>query len=250
MNLRRLLAPIGIILLWQAGSSLGIIPARILASPLAILETAWALIASGELGRHLLISLGRVVIGTSAAITAGVILGLIAGLSRLGEDAVDATLQMLRTIPFLAVIPLFILWFGIDEAPKVGLVALGAFFPVYVNLFAGVRGVDLKLIEAGRVCELSRAGLIWNIVLPGALPSFFVGLRYAFGVAWLSLVAAEQINAQSGIGHLIMDAREFFRTDVIMVALMVYSLLGLVTDGIVRVLERRALAWRPSVVGA
>jgi sulfonate transport system permease protein len=226
----------------------GFIPVRILASPTAILESFWILTASGELPINLLISLARVLVGSTVAVIAGMALGLLAGLSRTGEDAVDATLQMIRTVPFLAVIPLFILWFGIDEGPKVGLVALGAFFPIYINLFAGVRGVDVKLLEAGRVFGLNQRGLIWNIVLPGALPSFFVGLRYAFGVAWLSLVAAEQINAQSGIGYMIMEARDFLRTDVILVGLMVYSLLGLATDGIVRVLERSALAWRPSIV--
>jgi sulfonate transport system permease protein len=166
----------------------------------------------------------------------------------LGEEILDAPLQMLRTLPFLAVVPLFILWFGIGELPKVALVTLGAMFPVYLNLFAGIRGVDPKLIEAARVFGLSRLGLIRRVILPGALPQLLVGIRYALGVSWLSLVVAEQINANAGIGHLINDARDFLRTDVIVVGLMVYALLGLGADALVRALEQRTLRWRPGLM--
>jgi sulfonate transport system permease protein len=226
----------------------GLIPARTLAAPSTILLTAWGLLVSGELPYHLLVSLRRVAIGLGIGVSTGVLLAIIAGLSRRGEDIVDAPMQMLRTLPFLALVPLFILWFGIGEVPKVALVALGATFPVYLTLFAGIRGVDPKLAEAGRVFGLDSAGLVWNVILPGALPSGLVGLRYALGVAWLSLVVAEQINASAGIGYLINDARDFLRTDVIVVGLLVYALLGLLADALVRALERRALAWRPSLV--
>jgi sulfonate transport system permease protein len=247
-RLRRFISPLVLVLLWQAGSSCGLIPPRTLASPIAILQTAGALLASGELIQNLLVSLGRVSLGLAVGVTLGSALALIAGLSKLGEEIVDAPMQMLRTLPFLALVPLFILWFGIGELPKVALVTLGATFPVYLTLFAGIRGVDPKLIEAGRVFGLSRAGVIRHIVLPGALPSGLVGLRYALGVAWLSLVVAEQVNADSGIGFMINDARDFLRTDVIVVGLLVYALLGLLADGLVRVLERRALAWRPTLI--
>jgi sulfonate transport system permease protein len=247
-RLRRFVVPVALILLWQIGSASGLIPARTLAAPSAILATAWDLTRSGELPWHLLVSLARVAAGAAIGVALGVTLGLIAGLSRLGEDAVDATMQMLRALPFLALVPLFILWFGIGETPKVALVALGVLFPVYLNLFAGIRGVDPKLIEAGRVFGLNRRGLVRHVVLPGALSSALVGLRYALGVAWLSLVVAEQVNAQSGIGYLINDARDFLRTDVILVGLLTYALLGLGADALVRLLERRLLAWRPALV--
>jgi sulfonate transport system permease protein len=151
-------------------------------------------------------------------------------------------------LPFLALVPLFILWFGIGETPKIALVALGAAFPIYLNLFSGIRGVEPKLAEMGRVFGLKRAGLIRHVILPAALPAALVGLRYSLGVAWLSLVVAEQVNARSGIGYMINDARDFLRTDVILVGLVLYALLGLTADMLVRALERRLLAWRPQLV--
>ena len=221
---------------------------RTIAAPSAILASAWELTATGELPGNLLVSLARVAAGFAIGTAAGIVLASAAGLSRLGEDLVDAPMQMLRTLPFLALVPLFILWFGIGEVPKVALVALGATFPVYLNLFAGIRGVDPKLIEAARVFGLHGAALVRRVVLPGALPSLLVGVRYALGVSWLSLVVAEQINATAGIGHLINDARDFLRTDVIVVGLLVYALLGLGADALVRWAERRALRWRPTLV--
>ncbi|HWK45230.1 MAG TPA: ABC transporter permease subunit [Stellaceae bacterium] len=245
---RRFASAVILVLLWQAASMSGLLSPRTLAAPSSILATAWGLLLSGELPYHLLVSLRRVVIGLGLGVTTGGLLAIAAGLSRRGEDIVDAPMQMLRTLPFLALVPLFILWFGIGEVPKIGLVALGSTFPVYLTLFAGIRGVDPKLVEAGRVFGLDQRGLIWNVILPGALPSALVGLRYSLGVAWLSLVVAEQINATAGIGYLINDARDFLRTDVIVVGLLVYALLGLLADALVRTVERRALAWRPSLV--
>ncbi len=227
----------------------GLLSPRTLAAPSAILASGWGLVASGDLPWNLAVSLGRAAAGLTIGVAAGSALALVAGLSRLGEDIVDAPVQMLRTLPFLALVPLFILWFGIGETPKIALVALGSAFPVYLNLFAGIRGVDPKLAEMGRVFGLDRAGLIRHVVLPGALPSALVGLRYSLGLAWLSLVVAEQINANAGIGYLINDARDFLRTDVILVCLVVYALLGLAADMLVRMLERRLLAWRPGLVG-
>jgi sulfonate transport system permease protein len=245
---RRFASTLVLILAWQAASMAGLIPARTLAAPSTILASAWALTITGDLPYHLVVSLGRVAAGLAIGVTAGGLLAIVSGLSRRGEEIVDAPMQMLRTLPFLALVPLFILWFGIGETPKIGLVALGSAFPIYMTLFAGIRGVDPKLIEAGRVFGLDRRGLIRNVVLPGALPSALVGLRYALGTAWLSLVVAEQINATAGIGYLINDARDFLRTDVIVVGLLVYALLGLGADALVRLVERRALAWRPTLV--
>ena len=247
-RLRRVASPLLIILLWQAGADLGLISTRMVASPAAILSSFWTLTASGVLPQNLLVSLARVGVGLSIAIVAGTVLALASGLSRLGEDLVDAPLQMLRTMPHLALVPLFILWLGIGETPKIALVALGAVFPIYLNLFAGIRGVDPRLVEAAGTLGLTRGELIRHVILPGALPSALVGLRYAVGVAWLSLVVGEQINADSGIGYLVMNARDFLQTDVIFDGLLVYAALGLLTDRLVRSLEIHLLAWRPALL--
>ena len=248
--MRRFLSPVAILILWQAASSAGLLSPRVLASPLQIVEVGFSLAVSGDLGNNVLVSLGRAAAGLAIGVSVGTVLALVAGLSRLGEDIVDAPIQMLRTLPFLALVPLFILWLGIGETPKIALVALGTSFPIYINLFAGIRGVDPKLAEMGRVFGLNRRGLIRHVVLPGALPSALVGLRYSLSVAWLSLVVAEQINANAGIGYMISDARDFLRTDVILVGLVLYALLGLTVDALVRGLERRLLSWKPSLVRA
>jgi len=249
-GLRRLISPLAILALWEAGSASGLISARIIAAPTAILATAWSLTVSGQLLPDLLVSLGRVFVGVTIGISAGIVFALLAGLSRAGEDAVDPPMQMLRAIPLLGLTPLLILWFGISEVPKITLVALASFFPVYLTLFAGIRAIDPKLIETAQVFGLDRWGTIRNVIVPGAFPSALVGIRQALGIAWLSLVVAEQINADRGIGHMIMDARDFLRTDIIIVGLLVYAVLGLVTDGLVRAVERRALRWRPSILKA
>jgi len=250
LSVRRLISPLVILAVWQFGSMTGLIPPRIIAAPTAILATAWQLTASGQLLPDLLVSLCRVLVGLFFGISAGVGFALIAGLSRNGEDAVDPPMQMLRAIPLLGLTPLLILWFGISEVPKILLVALASFFPVYINLFAGIRSVDRKLIEAAIVFGLDRWAVIREVILPAAFPAALVGVRQALGIAWLSLVVAEQINADRGIGHMIMDARDFLRTDIIVVGLLVYALLGLATDALVRAAERRALRWRPSILKA
>ena len=245
-DLRRFASPLLILVAWQAASSAGLVSAQTLASPWRIALTAWSLIRDGTLGSNLLVSLLRAGGGLAIAIGLGVTLALIAGLSRLGEELVDAPMQMARTLPVLAMVPLFILWFGIGETPKVALVAMGATFPIYLNLFKGVRGVDPKLLEMARTLGLSRAQTIRQVILPGALPDFLLGLRFAVGISWLMLVVAEQINASSGIGHMMMDAEDFLRTDIILVGLFIYAGLGLVSDQIVRTIEARTLVWRPS----
>ena len=244
-ELGRYASPLLILLAWQAASSAGLVSAQTLASPWRIGVTAWSLIQDGTLGRNLVVSLLRAVCGLAIAVVVGVALALIAGLSRLGEELVDAPMQMARTLPVLAMVPLFILWFGIGETPKVALVAMGATFPIYLNLFKGVRGVDPKLLEMARTLGLSRAQTVRQVILPGALPDFLLGLRFAVGISWLMLVVAEQINASSGIGHMMMDAEDFLRTDIILVGLLVYAVLGLLSDTAVRLAERHLLRWRP-----
>ncbi|WP_406315677.1 ABC transporter permease subunit [Streptosporangium sp. NBC_01639] len=241
---QRLLSPLVIVALWQLAGSTGLLPERLLASPAKVVATAADLVQAGVLPTAIAVSLQRALIGFALGALAGITLALVAGLSRVGENAVDPPLQMLRALPLFGLIPLFILWFGIGETPKVALVALGVVFPLYLNTFAGIRGVDGKLAEVAQVLRLRRSALIAHIVLPGALPQALVGLRQSLGVAWLALIVAEQINADAGIGHMINDAREFLRTDVIVVGLIVYAILGLLTDSLVRLLERRALSWR------
>jgi sulfonate transport system permease protein len=243
---QRWLSPLILLIVWEVGSRTGVIPSRILAAPSAVAGVFWAMTVSGELPSNLLVSLGRVGLGLLFGVTAGVTLALVAGLSRWGETIVDSPLQALRTLPTLALTPLFIVWLGIGETPKIALIALGVSFPVYLNLFNGIRGVDAKLIEAAQSFGLKGVDLIVHVVMPGALPSLLLGLRYALSIALLILVVAEQINATSGLGYLINNARDFMRTDIIVVCLIVYALLGLGADAIVRALERYALAWRPS----
>ena len=247
---RRFGSTLVLVLVWEVSSRTGLLSPHLLAAPDKIAVTFWRLMANGTLERNLFVSLLRVVVGMSIAIAVAVPLAFAAGMSRLGEDLVDAPLQMVRTLPHLALVPLFILWFGIGETPKIVLVALGAAFPIYLNLFAGIRGVDPKLVEMARVHGLSRAAIAREVILPSALPPLLVGLRYAFGVGWLSLVVGEQIAADSGIGFMMMDAREFLRTDIIVVGLLVYALLGTATDQLVRLMERRMLMWRPQMVGS
>jgi sulfonate transport system permease protein len=246
----RVLSPLALLILWQIGCSSGWISSRTLAAPSQVIASFIDLTSDGSLQHHLLVSLGRVAKGMAVALVVGGSLALLAGLSRTGEYVIDAPMQMLRTLPVLALIPFFIIWFGIGEVPKVALVAVAAVFPIYLTLYSGIRGVDPKLIELARIIGLSRASLIRHVILPGALPTALVGVRYSLGISWLILVAAEQVNASSGIGYLMNDARDFMRIDILVVGLLIYAFLGLIVDILVRWLERRLLGWRPSFVNS
>ncbi|MEV1022005.1 ABC transporter permease [Streptomyces sp. NPDC050264] len=247
--LRRTSGPLLLLLAWQLLSSAGVLTPDVLASPGTIARVGRDLVADGSLTGAMGVSLQRVAVGLLFGVVVGVGLALVSGLFRIGEDLVDASVQMLRTVPFVGLIPLFIIWFGIGEAPKVAIITLGVSFPLYLNVYAGIRGVDSQLVEAGESLGLSRWGLVRHVVLPGALPSAMTGLRYSLGIAWLALVFAEQINADAGIGFLMVQARDFLRTDVIVVCLIVYAFLGLLADFVVRSLERLLLQWRPTFTG-
>jgi sulfonate transport system permease protein len=246
----RLLSPALLLLAWEGASRSGLIPEHVLAAPSAVLATLWAMILSGELPSNLLVSASRAGLGLAIGVTAGIALALIAGLSRQGEATVDPLMQIKRTIPVVALAPLFIVWFGIGETPKVALIAFATLFPVYLNLYNGIRGVDKRLVDAAQSFGLGRTALIIHVILPGALPSLLLGLRYALTIAIVMLVIAEQINASAGLGFLVNNARDFMRTDIIVVCLMVYALLGLAADFLIRIVEDRALAWRPKLVEA
>jgi sulfonate transport system permease protein len=245
----RLISPVVAIALWQIGSSTGVIPPAKLASPGTIASTAYHLIianspAYGTLQGSLLVSLERWAIGCSIGVLVGVALGLASGFSRLGETALDPVMQALRSVPLFGLIPLFIVWFGIGERPKILLVMLAAAFQMYVNTFAGIRAVDGKLAELGRVLGLNRREQILHIVLPGALPEMLTGLRLSLVGSLLALVVAEQINASQGLGFMISQGETFLQNNVIVVALIVYAILGLLADAAVRLVERKALVWR------
>lgn len=245
---RRVTGLIAVLVLWQVGATAGWLGTTT-PSPTAVIDAARELIGNGELAHHLGVSLARVAKGLSIGLSAGLLLGLAAGLLRLAEDLVDAPIQSLRMLPHLALVPIFIIWFGIGETSKIALIAIGPIFPLYLNVLHGIRGVDERLVESARSCGVTRLGLIFRVILPGALPQILVGLRQALGLGWLSLVVAEQTATTSGIGFLMNDAREFLRTDVIFVVLVIYALLGLFTDLFVRLIERRALAWRRGFAG-
>ncbi|MDL2405604.1 aliphatic sulfonate ABC transporter permease SsuC [Rhizobium calliandrae] len=240
------LLPIVVIAIWQLGSSVGWISTRIMPSPAAVVVAFWQTTISGQLPHNILVSAGRAFAGLFVGGSIGFLLGIANGVSTLSEQLTDTTLQMLRTIPHLAMVPLVILWFGIGEESKLFLTALGVLFPIYLNTYHGVRNVDRGLIEMGRVYGMSGWTLFKKVIFPGALPSILVGLRFALGIMWLTLIVAESIAASSGIGYMANNAREFGMTDVVVLTLVIYAALGKLADVVARTLERRALRWNPA----
>jgi sulfonate transport system permease protein len=248
MIARRSLVPILLLILWQVASWAGWIDDSTLASPVQVWHAFSDSWSSGQLGPSILTSLRRVVIGLAIGVSIGTALGLIAGLSRIGEEVVDGPMQMIRSLPFLGLMPLLIVWLGIGEGVKIGLVVIGVVYPIYLNLHKGIRAVDPRFAELSKACGVGRFGVITKVILPGALPAFLVGLRFSLGIAWLSLVIGETVNADKGIGYLIMQGQQYLQTDVIVMGLVIYALLGLILEGIVRLIEWRLLPWRKEFV--
>lgn len=238
--------PIGVIILWQVLGQYKIITSTILPTPWEVVQASVRLWKSGELQQHVFISTERALIGFVIGGVIGFVLGLLNGTILFFEKTVDTTIQMIRTIPHLALIPLVILWFGIGESAKVFLVTLGVLFPIYINTFNGIRNVDRKLIEMGSIYGLSKWKLFSNIILPGALPSILVGIRYALGVMWTSLIVAETIGADSGIGFMATSAREFMQMDIVVLTIVLYAILGKLSDFIAKLFEHRLLKWNPA----
>jgi sulfonate transport system permease protein len=238
--------PVLLLVLWQFASIAGLITARTLPAPSDVAVAAWKLVLSGELARNIWVSFCRAIVGFAIGGGIGFAFGLANGLSPRSERLTDTTLQMVRNVPHLALIPLVILWFGIDEAAKLFLVALGVFFPIYLNTLHGIRTVDPQLIEMGQVYGMTRRELFFRVIFPSALPSIFVGLRFALGIMWLTLIVAETIAASSGIGYMAMQAREFMQVDVVIVSILIYALLGKIADSASRILERLTLGWHPA----
>lgn len=234
---------------WQYVSGTGIVDAMMFPAPSSIIKEFYEMIVSGELFRHLEISVLRALLGFLLGGSLGLIFGLTVGMFSKVEEIVDPTVQMIRTVPLLAITPLFILWFGFGETSKILLIALGAFFPLYVNTFLGVRNVDSKLFDVARVLEFKKVNQMIRLVLPAAMPNVLLGLRLSISIAWLVLVVAELMGADRGIGYLIQDARSFMRTEVVFIGIILFAAVGKLTDSLVRVLERRLLKWRDSYKG-
>jgi sulfonate transport system permease protein len=241
--------PLILLGLWQLSCSTGRVPMTIAASPVQVVQAGvhlWQVGAPSTLGEDLRVSLGRALTGLVLGATVAAVAATLAGLSRFGEQLFNGPVQIVNTVPFLALLPVMIMWFGIGEESKVLLIALGAGIPVYINLFAGIRGVDQRLVEMAAVAGAGRWRLIRRVLLPGALPSLLVGLRFALAYSVLGLVVAEQINATSGIGFMITQAQTYDRLDEMFLGLAIYAVLGLAADQIVRFLERVLLVWRPA----
>jgi len=240
------IVPVAFLLIWQGASLAGAIPPNVLPAPSAVVESAWRLMLNGELLTNIAVSAKRAATGFVIGGSLAFAFGLLNGVSRIGETLTDTTFQMVRNIPNLAMVPLVILWFGIEDSARVFLVALGVFFPIYINTLLGIRTADTQLIEMARSYGMSNRELFQRVILPGALPSIFVGLRYALGIMWLTLIVAETIAANSGIGYMAMSAREFMQLDVVVLSILLYALLGKLADSIARLLERTTLQWHPA----
>jgi sulfonate transport system permease protein len=241
--------PLALLSLWFVGSATGIVDPRTLSEPWTVLATARDLVESGRLQESLATSAVRAVLGLLFGLVAGTVLAVVSGLSRVGEAFIDGPVQVKRSIPTLALIPLLILWFGIGEEMKVITIALGVFVPIYIHTHNGLRSIEGRYAELAETAGVTRGEFVRHVVLPGAMPGFLLGLRFAVTSALLALVVVEQINSTSGIGHMITLASNYGQTDVIVVGLVVYAILGLVADGSVRLIERKALLWRRTLAG-
>lgn len=238
------IGPAVLVLAWVAGSGLNLIDPRILPSPWTIIATFGELIADGRLQSNFLTSSVRALLGLGFGIVIGLLLAVVSGLSRVGEALIDGPIQIKRAVPTLAMIPLLILWLGLGETMKVTIITLGVIVPIYMHTHNALRAIDERYVELAETLRMSQRDFLLQVVLPGAVPGFLLGLRFAVTLCWVSLVVVEQINATSGLGYMIELARTYGQTQIIIVGLVVYALLGLASDGIVRLLERRLLSWR------
>ncbi|GJF22649.1 MULTISPECIES: ABC transporter permease [Streptomyces] len=240
----RALGPLALLVLWWAASATGVLTPDVLASPADVVRAVGELWGNGQLPDALATSLTRSGLGLLLGLAAGLAAGVVTGFTRLGDELLDSTMQTLRTIPFLSLVPLFMVWFGINEIAKILLIAVATTFPMYVSTSSGVRSTDARLVEAMRSFGMSRFAIVREVVLPGALPSLLAGLRLSMTLSVIALIAAEEINATAGIGYLMAQAQSYARTDVLAVCILVYGLLGLLADALVRLLERVLMPWR------
>ncbi|WP_327684248.1 ABC transporter permease [Kitasatospora sp. NBC_00458] len=246
----RTLGPLALLGGWALASATGALTQDVLASPAQVAEAVGELWGNGQLADALTVSLTRAGLGLLFGASVGLVLGVVTGFFRLGEELLDSAVQVLRTVPFLALVPLFMVWFGITETAKVALIGVATSFPMYVSTSGGVRNSDRKLIEAMRSFGLGRWAIVRTVVLPGALPSLLSGLRLSMTLSVIALIAAEEINSTEGIGYLMAQAQNYSRTDILAVCILIYGLLGLTADGVVRLLERFLMPWRKATQGA
>jgi len=247
--LRKLYGPVALLLLWWSTSATGLLDPDLFPPPGAVVGATTDLIADGELFLHVWASIQRVLYGLLFGVLGGTVLAVLSGLTRIGEDLLDSTMQILKAVPNYALTPLLIMWMGIGEEPKILLIALGVGIAIYINTYSAIRGVDNALVEAATTLGASRAALIWHVILPGSLPGFLVGLRLALSGAWLSLIFAETINTTEGIGYLMTRAQNLLQSEVSVLILVIYAVIGMISYAFVRFLERRLLAWRPGFQG-
>lgn len=243
---RALVLPLLILLVWQVVQAREVVPTNLLPTPSSVLETIGTLASSGELAEHVAITSWRVLQGFLLGAVTATVLGSITGVSRTARELIDPLLQSLRSIPSLAWVPLFILWLGIYEPSKVALIAVGAFFPVYLNLTQGLLDVDRKLVEVGRMVGFNRLELVRRILIPAALPAYVTGLRGGLGLAWMFVVAAEVMGASKGLGFLLVDGQQTGRASLILASILLFSLLGKLSDGLLSLLSQRLLQWQDS----
>ena len=243
----RISVPAAVVAVWWIGSATGWIAEEILAGPPAVWDALVELYQTGQLVDFSLASLQRAVLGVALGVSIGLILGVLAGLYTLGEELIDATMQINRAIPFLALVPLFIAWFGIDETFKVLLIAIATVSPMYAYSYLGVRNVDRKMIEAAQSFGLRGRRLIFGVIIPAALPGILMALRICLSISITGLIAAEQVGTREGIGYLVSLAQEYNRTDYMVLCVVLYAVLGLLFDAFVRILEKYAMPWRQGV---
>lgn len=239
--------PVAIVLVWFAAYQFQWINPVLFSSPVEVAKAFWSAVLDGSFVTNLSASVGRWLLGFAIGGALGLAAGALTGLSKVSERLLDPSFQMLRTVPIMGLVPLFILWFGLGEPPKVILIAVATFFQMYIQVFAGIRSIDRKLLEVGRVYELSTWQTLRRIIIPGAMPSILQGVRLGLGIAWLALVIAELTGANTGIGYWMQTGREYVRVDIVLAALIVFAAVGKIVDSLVRLLERRLLGWRDNI---
>jgi sulfonate transport system permease protein len=238
--------PIILLAVWQILSVVGVLEQHLLPAPTQVLEKLGSMVADGTLWGHIGVTLLRIFIGFAIGVAFAVVIGSFVGYLKIAEQLMDPLIQGFRSIPSLAWVPLFILWMGIGEPSKITLIAVGVFFPVYLNIVSGIQGVDRKLIEVGKIYNFTPFQLVRNVILPASLPSFFTGIRSGLGLGWMFVVAAELMGASKGIGYLLVVGQNTYSPDLVLASIVLIAILGKLTDSALKTFEAKALHWQDS----